>query len=127
MRVFLGYMLLTSCAIGTLLMICSFISYAFNRKKYYSLLDLYRNSQLDFPMLYSFQSMMGFFGAWPVSRFFLHLKKGKKIFFLAENSNAYDFFKHYYHDDLKWIIQFLRLWESALFLVALPCLMAFLL
>ncbi|MDR7343822.1 cag pathogenicity island protein 11 [Pantoea alhagi] len=125
MRVFVGYLLLTSCAIGIILMACSFITYAFNRKKYYGLLDLYRRSQLDFPMPYSFQSMMGFFGAWPVSQFFLSLKKGKKIFFLAENSNAYDFFKQHYHADLKWMSRFYWLWTTALLLVASPCLVVF--
>lgn len=126
MVVFLGYLSLTLCVIGCILMLFSFIIYAINRKKYYNLLELYRSSDLDFPMPYSFQSMMGFFGAYPVSQFFLKLKKQSKIYFLEENSNAYAFFKKHHNDDLKWLSWFCILWKTAMFLVATPCLFALL-
>lgn len=125
MRSDLGYILLTSCVIGIILMVCSFITYIANRKSYNDLLALYRSSHLDFPMPYSFQSMTGFFGAYPVSRFFLNIKRRKKIFFLDRNSNAYDFFGKYHVEDLKWMEWFCFLWKSAIFLIAIPCVIVF--
>ncbi len=104
---YLSYALLICCVIGILLMIVSYFIFISHRKEYSAILESYLASKLEFPMLYNIQSMTGFFGAYPVSRFFLGLKrKIKKSFSSQKESNAYSFFLQKPTLSIEWMKKF---------------------
>lgn len=103
---YLSYALLICCVIGILLMIVSYFIFISHRKEYSAILESYLASKLEFPMLYNIQSMTGFFGAYPVSRFFLGLKENKKILFITKESNAYSFFLQKPTLSIEWMPNF---------------------
>lgn len=124
MMLYLGYILLISCMLGIIFMALSFFLFFQHRKEYRSIIESYHASKLEFPMPYNFQSMIGFFGAYPVSRFFLGLKENKKIFFIKKESNAYSFFLKNKTPSIEWMKSFCFFWKISVILVFLPCLMA---
>lgn len=70
----------------------SIFIYSVNRKKYYKLLEEFRNSD-QYPPPYSFYCHTGFFGAAPMSYFFIGLKKKNKVYLLNPKRSAYSFFE----------------------------------
>lgn len=59
-------------------LIISFIYFGIHKKKYEILLDKYKSTGSPLPGAYSFHSMMGFWGAFPMVYFFRCLTVGKK-------------------------------------------------
>lgn len=76
---------------GTLLIFICFLVYLANKKSYDNLVSLFKE-KYTFPAPGSFYHMVGFFGVFPVSRFFIKLSKKKKISFLNQSDPAYSFF-----------------------------------
>ncbi len=76
---------------GCCLLLLSLIIYAFKRHDYYKLVSSYReNYKLPGPCVFFY--MTGFFGVFPVLRFFIKLSHRKKINFMAHNDPGYAFF-----------------------------------
>ncbi len=121
---YLSYALLICCVIGILLMIVSYFIFISHRKEYSAILESYLASKLEFPMLYNIQSMTGFFGAYPVSRFFLGLKENKKILFITKESNACSFFLQKPTLSIEWMKKFCFFWKTSVMLVLIPCITA---
>lgn len=96
---FLGIFIIGLCLASFLL---SILIYAYNRKKYYTLLEEFQKRHV-FPAPYSFHCLVGFFGAAPMSYFFMGIMKKKKVFFLNRNSSAYDFFDDNKGKSFGWI------------------------
>lgn len=61
------------------LIFISFLIYAVKRQDYYKLVSSY-TKKYTFPAPYSFYHMVGFFGAFPVIRFFIKSSQRKKFF-----------------------------------------------
>ena len=97
---------------GSLLIFISFLVYLANKKSYNNLISLFKE-KYTFPAPSSFYHMVGFFGVFPVSRFFIKLSKKKKISFLKKNDPAYSFFEE---NDLKiqpWMYYLSCIWITA--------------
>lgn len=102
------------------LIFLSFFLYLANKKNYENLVSLFKE-KYTFPAPNSFNHMMGFFGVFQVSRFFIKLSKKKKIFLLKQNDPAYNFFDE---NDLKiqsWMRYLSSMWMTAsvLYLICL--------
>lgn len=104
---------------GSGLIFISFLIYAVKRQDYYKLVSSY-TKKYTFPAPYSFYHMVGFFGAFPVIRFFIKLSQRKKVFFMDRNDPAYSFFD----DNQIQIHTWMRLF-SFLWLAATACLITF--
>ncbi|WP_261641421.1 hypothetical protein [Erwinia mallotivora] len=115
----LAYASLFFGLLGSGLIFLSFLVYAVKRKDYYKLISSYVE-KYEFPAPCSFHHMMGFFGAFPVVRFFIKLSQKKKIFFMDRNNPAYAFF-----DDKDMKISSWMRFFSALWLIATICLILF--
>jgi hypothetical protein len=59
-------------------LIISFVYFGIHKKKYEILLEKYKSTGAPLPGAYSFHSMMGFWGAFPMVYFFRCLTVGKK-------------------------------------------------
>jgi len=97
---------------GSLLIFISFLVYLANKKSYDNLISLFKE-KYTFPAPSSFYHMVGFFGVFPVSRFFIKLSKKKKISFLKQSDPAYSFFEE---NDLKiqpWMYYLSCIWITA--------------
>lgn len=97
---------------GSLLIFISFLVYLANKKSYDNLISLFKE-KYTFPAPSSFYHMVGFFGVFPVSRFFIKLSKKKKISFLNQSDPAYSFFEE---NDLKiqpWMNYLSCIWITA--------------
>lgn len=75
---------------GAVFFTLSVLLYAINRSKYYQLISLFKENHA-FPAAYSFHCLTGFFGADPITYFFLGLKRKKKILFVKKESELYEF------------------------------------
>ncbi|AUX73171.1 hypothetical protein [Erwinia pyrifoliae] len=94
------------------LIFVSFFLYLANKSSYENLVSLFKE-KYTFPAPSSFNHMVGFFGVFPVSRFFIKLSKKKKIFLLQQNDPAYNFFEE---NDLKiqpWMRYLSAMWMTA--------------
>ncbi|CAO98517.1 Hypothetical protein ETA_34710 [Erwinia tasmaniensis Et1/99] len=107
------YGALVIVGVGVICFIASIISYAFNRKKYYTLLSLFQKEHI-FPTPYSFHCLVGFFGAAPIVYFFLGLKREKKILFVKMDDKAYSFFDNKNVELTKWMPTFYYLWNISM-------------
>ncbi|MCX8967385.1 hypothetical protein EHW66_21190 [Erwinia psidii] len=105
--------------LGSGLIFLSFFIYAFKRRDYYKLVSSYK-SKYEFPAPCSFYHMVGFFGAFPVIRFFIKLSRKKNIFFMRHDDPGYAFFED---ENIK-IHPWMRFF-SALWLTATACLIIF--
>lgn len=108
---------------GSALIFLSFFLYLPNKKNYEKLVSLFKKKYI-FPAPNSFNHMIGFFGVFQVSRFFIQLSKKKKIFLLERNDPAYDFFKE---NDLKiqsWMRYLSLMWMAASFLYLISLLLS---
>ncbi|WP_314418575.1 hypothetical protein [Pseudescherichia vulneris] len=97
---------------GSILIFISFLIYLANKKSYENLVSLFKE-KYTFPAPSSFYHMVGFFGVFPVSRFFIKLSKNKKISFLKQSDPAYSFFEE---NDLKiqpWMNYLSYMWITA--------------
>lgn len=97
---------------GSLLIFICFLVYLANKKSYANLVSLFKE-KYTFPAPSSFYHMVGFFGVFPVSRFFIKLSKKKKISFLKQSDPAYSFFEE---NDLKiqpWMNYLSCIWITA--------------
>jgi len=97
---------------GSLLIFICFLVYLANKKSYDNLVSLFKE-KYTFPAPSSFYHMVGFFGVFPVSRFFIKLSKKKKISFLKQSDPAYSFFEE---NDLKiqpWMNYLSCIWITA--------------
>ena len=90
----------------------SFLIYVVKRQDYYKLVSSYTD-KYGFPAPCSFYHMVGFFGAFPVIRFFIKLSQKKKIFFLERNALAYSFFDDNQTQIHTWMRFFYFLWLAA--------------
>ncbi|XIH48060.1 hypothetical protein C1N64_05660 [Pantoea sp. SGAir0215] len=85
--------------------VLSILLYALNRRKYYELIKLFQKKHV-LPAPYLYSSMIGFFGASTMAYFFIRLKRNKSIFFLDENSEAYQFVDSNNVELMRWMIPF---------------------
>lgn len=95
--------------LGSGLLGVSFLLYVVNKKDYYKLISSYRKMHV-FPAPHSFFYMLGFFGAFPVIRFFIKLSKKKKIVLIKHDNAAYSFFDDRQYKINPWMIVFSFLW-----------------
>ncbi|CAH6260167.1 hypothetical protein [Pantoea agglomerans] len=98
--------------LGSGLVFFSFFVYAAKRKDYYKLISSYSN-KYKFPAPCSFYHSVGFFGAFPVIRFFIKLSQRKKIFLMDSNDPAYSFFDDKNIKIHSWMRFFSGLWFAA--------------
>lgn len=98
--------------LGSGLIFFSFLVYAAKRKDYYKLISSY-TLKYKFPAPCSFYHMVGFFGAFPVIRFFIKLSHRKRIFFMDINDPAYAFFDDENIKIHPWMNLFSGLWFAA--------------
>ncbi|WP_240152709.1 hypothetical protein [Erwinia amylovora] len=113
---FLG---LVACA----LVFLSFFLYLANKSSYENLVSRFKE-KYTFPAPSSFYHMVGFFGVFPVSRFFIKLSKKKKIFLLKQDDPAYNFFEE---NDLKiqpWMKYLSAMWMTGTVLYLISALAA---
>ena len=97
---------------GSILIFICFLVYLANKKSYENLVSLFKE-KYSCPAPGSFYHMVGFFGVFPVSRFFIKLSKKKKISFLKQSDPAYSFFEE---NDLKiqpWMNYLSYMWITA--------------
>ena len=97
---------------GFLLIFICFLVYQANKKSYEDLVSLFKE-KYTFPAPSSFYHLVGFFGVFPVSRFFIKLSKKKKISFFKQSDPAYSFFEE---NDLKiqpWMYYLSCIWIAA--------------
>lgn len=97
---------------GSILIFISFLIYLANKKNYENLVSLFKE-KYTFPAPSSFYHMVGFFGVFPVSIFFIKLSKKKKISFLKQSDPTYSFFEE---NDLKiqpWMNYLSCMWITA--------------
>ena len=97
---------------GSILIFICLLVYLANKKSYENLVSLFKE-KYTFPAPSSFYHMVGFFGVFPVSRFFIKLSKKKKISFLKQSNPAYSFFEE---NDLKiqpWMNYLSYMWITA--------------
>ena len=113
------YLLIFLSCVGLIMLLLSIPLYAWNRKKYYTILKKYNNSKLDTPAIYLFYSNLGFFGAYLTFRFFINLNDDRKILYLSTNSNAYLFFKKNAFS-IQWMRYFCFIWKTGTLLVFIP-------
>lgn len=97
---------------GSGLIFLSFLIHVVKRQDYYKLVSSYTN-KYDFPAPYSFYHMVGFFGAFPVIRFFIKLSQKKKMYFLDHSNPAYYFFDDNRLKIHSWMRLFTFLWLTA--------------
>lgn len=98
--------------LGSGLIFFSFLVYVAKRKGYYKLISSY-SMKYEFPSPCSFYYMVGFFGAFPVIRFFIKLSQRKKIFLMDINDPAYAFFDDKNIKIPRWMKLFSALWFAA--------------
>lgn len=98
--------------LGSGLIFFSFLVYVAKRKDYYKLISSY-SMKYKFPAPCSFYYMVGFFGAFPVIRFFIKLSQRKKIFLMDINDPAYAFFDDENIKIPRWMKLFSALWFAA--------------
>ncbi|WP_394516140.1 hypothetical protein E7738_04540 [Pantoea sp. SGAir0430] len=98
--------------LGSGLIIFSFLVYVAKRKGYHKLISSY-SMKYKFPSPCSFYYMVGFFGAFPVIRFFIKLSQRKKIFLMDINDPAYAFFDDKNIKIPRWMKLFSALWFAA--------------
>lgn len=99
---FIGIFLISACLASFAV---SIFIYAANRKKYYKLLEEFQKRN-TLPAPYSFNCLIGYFGAAPMAYFFLGLMKKNRVFFLKRDSKAYDFFEQGNRELMKWMPAF---------------------
>lgn len=97
---------------GSLLIFICFLVYLANKKSYDNLVSLFKEKYI-FPAPSSFYHMVGFFGVFPVSRFFIKLSKKKKISFLKKNDPAYSFFEENHLKIQPWMNYLSCIWITA--------------
>lgn len=105
------------------LIFVSFFLYLANKDSYENLVSLFKE-KYTFPAPSSFNHMVGFFGVFPVSSFFIKLSKKKKIFLLQQNDPAYNFFEE---NDLKiqpWMKYLSAMWMTGTVLYLISALAA---
>ncbi|CCP02956.1 membrane protein [Erwinia amylovora Ea644] len=105
------------------LIFVSFFLYLANKSSYENLVSLFKE-KYTFPAPSSFNHMVGFFGVFPVSRFFIKLSKKKKIFLLKQDDPAYNFFEE---NDLKiqpWMKYLSAMWMTGTVLYLISALAA---
>ncbi|CBJ44951.1 hypothetical protein [Erwinia amylovora] len=105
------------------LIFVSFFLYLANKSSYENLVSLFKE-KYTFPAPSSFYHMVGFFGVFPVSRFFIKLSKKKKIFLLKQDDPAYNFFEE---NDLKiqpWMKYLSAMWMTGTVLYLISALAA---
>lgn len=71
-------------------LIACILLYNLNRKNYHNLLNELQKENV-LPVFYSYHSSMGFFGAPVMAYLFLRIKNNKKIFFINEGNDIYNF------------------------------------
>ncbi|MGK6325719.1 hypothetical protein ACMGEE_01275 [Erwinia sp. DT-104] len=102
------------------LIFLSFFLYLANKNNYENLVSLFKE-KYTFPAPNSFNHMTGFFGVFPMSRFFIKLSKKKKIFLLKQNDPAYSFFEENRLEIQPWMKYLSAMWMTAtvLYLISL--------
>lgn len=108
------------------LIFLSFFLYLANKNNYENLVSLFKE-KYTFPAPNSFNYMMGFFGVFQVSRFFIKLSKKKKIFLLRHNDPAYNFFEENNLKIQPWMRYLSAMWMTASVLYLICLLSAFIL
>ncbi|WEF26645.1 hypothetical protein PYR66_15110 [Klebsiella aerogenes] len=98
--------------LGCFLLALSLIIYAFKRQDYIKLVSTYRE-KYELPGPCHFYYMTGFFGVFPLLRFFMKLKQQKKISFIARNDPAYTFFRDKNIKIHPWMKIYSFLWFAA--------------
>jgi hypothetical protein len=98
--------------LGCCLLILSLILYSFKRQDYYNLVSSYREKN-KLPGPCTFYYMTGFFGVFPVLRFFIKLSRKKKMNFMPRNDPGYDFFDDQNHKIRTWMTVYTFLWFAA--------------
>ena len=78
-------------ALGCALLILSLVVYIVKREEYTNLVSSYRE-RYKLPAPCAFLYMTGFFGSFPVIRFFIKLSQRKKINYIDINDPGYAFF-----------------------------------
>ncbi|MCT2386661.1 hypothetical protein [Erwinia pyrifoliae] len=116
---FLG---LVACA----LIFLSFFLYLPNRNSYENLVSLFKR-KYTFPAPSSFYHMVGFFGVFPVSRFFIKLSNKKKIFLLKQDDPAYNFFEENNLKIQPWMKYLSAMWMTGTVLYLISALAAIIL
>lgn len=97
---------------GCLLLILSLIIYSVKRHDYYALVSSYRETY-KFPGPCAFYYTTGFFGVFPVLRFFIKLSHKKKINFMPCDDPGYNFFDDTNHEIGTWMKIYTALWFAA--------------
>jgi len=98
--------------LGCGLLILSLIMYLIKRQDYYNLVSSYRE-KYNFPGPCSFYYTTGFFGVFPVLRFFIKLSRRQKISYLAINDSGYDFFENNKQKISPWMKIYSFFWFAA--------------
>lgn len=99
-------------ALGCVLLIVSLVVYIFKRQDYTNLVSSYQE-RYKLPAPCTFYYMTGFFGAFPVIRFFIKLSKKKKMSYINLNDPAYSFFDDEKMKIRKWMRLYSFLWFTA--------------
>ncbi len=105
-------------------LIVSFIYFGMNKKNYEVILEKYKSTGFPLPGAYSFHSMMGFWGAFPMIYFFRCLMAGKKPrFCFGGKVYSGDLFMKIQNEQKKWMdvyygINIINLISILLFFVA---------
>lgn len=98
--------------LGRGLIFFCFLSMLHEEKNITKIIHAY-SLKYNFPAPCSFYHMVGFFGAFPVIRFFIKLSQKKKIFLIDINDPAYAFFNDRNIKIPPWMNLFSALWFAA--------------
>lgn len=98
--------------IGSLLIFICFLLYLANKKSYDKFVSHFKEKYI-FPAPISFYCLVGIFGVFPVSRFFIKLSKKKKIAFLKQSVPAYSFFEENDLNIPRWMSYLSYMWITA--------------
>ena len=98
--------------LGCCLLVLSLVLFLIKRQDYYGLVSSYRE-KYTLPGPCAFYYTMGFFGVFPLLRFFIKLSQRKKIRFISLNDPGYAFFDDKKHQIHSWMKIYSLLWFAA--------------